>query len=138
MLAMQALHGVLDRGVLMAEALGLSVEEYEAAREDGSLSDLLANITPAELQTKMQEAMEAAVQQAVADNIITQEQADLVLEQMSSGWGFHGGFGGHHGGPGGRHGGFRGMGGPIPSQPSAEGESIAPLPGFQGTSSSGA
>ncbi|MFN2171865.1 MAG: hypothetical protein ACK2U0_18750 [Candidatus Promineifilaceae bacterium] len=114
MLAMQALKGYLDRTVLMAQALGISVEEFESAHDDGTLNDLLGDMTSDELQEKMQTAVEAAVQQAVTDNAITQEQADLVLAQIQNGLQFRGtmgpeSFGGHHGGHGGRdfHG-FRG------------------------------
>lgn len=97
MLAMDALKGYVDRGAVMADVLGLTVEEFEAARKDGSLRDLLANITPAELQEKSQAAFEAALQQAVDDNVITSEQADLIREKMEDGTGFgpQRGFGGH-------------------------------------------
>ena len=109
MLAMDALKGYVDREVLMAEVLGLTVEELEDAREDGSLRDLLANITPAELQERTQAAFEEALQNAVDDNVINSEQAELVREQLDEGFGFgpHHGFGGHA-----RPGGFgrRGMG----------------------------
>jgi hypothetical protein len=115
MLAMQALKGYLDRTALMAQALGISVDEFEAAHADGTLSDLLGDMTSADLQEKMQAAVETAVQQAVSDNAITQEQADLVLAQVQNGLQFRGAagphsFGGHHGGHGGGHGfdGFRG------------------------------
>jgi hypothetical protein len=114
MLAMDALKQNIDRGTLMAGALDLSVEEFEAAREDGTLRDLLADITPAELQEKAQAAFEDALQQAVKDNIITADQAELIRENMDEGFGFgaHRGFGGHAcpGGFGGhaRPGGFGG------------------------------
>lgn len=107
MLAMDALKGYIDRDALMAEVLGLSTEEYEAAREDGSLRDLLADITPSELQEKSQAALENSLQNAIDENVITSDQADLVREQMEGGFGFsyHHGFGGHarphgFGGPG--------------------------------------
>lgn len=115
MLAMQALKSYIDKDALLADALGISVEELQAAKEDGSLRDLMANITPAELQGKIKAGVEAAVAQAVVDKAITQEQADLVLAQMDDGFGFghfgggrgHGGRGGHgHGGRGGFPGGF--------------------------------
>ena len=114
MLAMQALRGVVDHEALMAQALGITVEELQAAHDDGTLRDLLDNITPADLQAKVQAAYTAAVQQAVTDNVITQEQADLVLAQAADGMGF--GFGGMRGGHGrgGMHsfgGGMRGFGG---------------------------
>ena len=116
MLAMDALKQNVNRGALMADVLGLTVEEFEEAREDGSLRDYLANIIPAELQENVQAAFEEALQQAVADNVITADQADLVREHMGDGFGFgsHRGFGGHArpGGFGGnsRPGGFNGRG----------------------------
>lgn len=97
MLAIQALRSYTDKEAIMAQVLGLTVEELQAAGEDGSLYDLLANITPADLQARMQEATEAAVNQAVADNVITQEQADLVLEQLQNMPVPGGRFGGHRG-----------------------------------------
>lgn len=97
LLARQALQGYLDRGTIMAQALGLTVEELRAAHEDGTLRDILANITPAELQANIREAAEAAVNRAVADNVITREQADLVLEQLQDGLDLGGRFGGHRG-----------------------------------------
>jgi transcriptional regulator CtsR len=106
MLAMDALKQNIDRDALMAGVLGLSVEEFEAARENGTLRDLLADITPAELQEKTQAAFEDALQQAVEDKVITAEQAELIRENMGEGFGFggHRGFGGHArpGGFGGR------------------------------------
>ena len=134
MLAMQALEGTLDREAILAEALGLTVDELTAAREDGSLHDLLANITPADLQTKMQAATEAAVAQAVKDGVITQAQADLVLAQIENGFGGHGGFGGRHEFGGHGHGGPRGFGAPD----SDDAESIAPAGGFQNAPAFGA
>jgi hypothetical protein len=103
---MQALKGYLNRGAIMAQVLGLSLEEFEAAHEDGSLSELLAGITPADLQERMQSAVEDAVQQAVDDNVITAEQAALVLERLQDGLVMPGGYGGHH-----SFGGHRGFGG---------------------------
>ena len=95
MLAMDSLKQSLDRGALMSAALGLTVEEFESARDDGTLRDFLADITPAELQEKMQAAIEEALQQAVKDSVITADQADLVREHMADGFGSHRGFGGH-------------------------------------------
>jgi hypothetical protein len=107
LLAMQALKGYLDRGAIMAQVLGLSLEEFEAAHEEGTtLRDLLADITPADLQERMQSAVEDAVQQAVEDNVITAEQAALVLERLQDGLGMPGAYGDHHG-----FGGHRGFGG---------------------------
>ena len=112
MQARKNLQSYLDRNSLLARALGMTVEELEAAREDGTLYDILSNITPAELQAQMQTAMESAVQQAVADGAITQAQADLIAEHIASGAGMMGRFGGR-GGFGGHHG-FGGFQTPLP------------------------
>jgi Spy/CpxP family protein refolding chaperone len=127
MLAMQALHGYLDREAILAEVLGMTVDELALAREDGTLHDLLANITPADLQASIQAATESAVAQAVEDGVITQAQADLVLEQLAYGMGIGARFGGHHGGGGGSRGrgGFNGFGG-TPQTDDA-GEAFAPF-----------
>lgn len=111
MLAMQALKSTIDRQALLAEALGMTVDELEAALAEGqSLWDLMfeKEISPSELQTKMQAAYEAAVQQAVADGVITQEQADAILS--NGGLHFFGGrgHGGRHGRGGYDWGGFPG------------------------------
>jgi len=112
MRAQQALKGYIDREALQAEALGMTVEELQAARDAGtSMADILTEqgLTSAEFRTALQAAYEAAVQQAVDDGVITQEQADLVLSSgmrvlpgMEAPAGRDGGRGGHggHGGPG--------------------------------------
>ncbi len=121
LLAMQALKSTIDKEAILADILDMSVEELQAAREDGSLRDILSNIAPADLQESMQAAVEAAIAQAVEDNVITQEQADLVLAQMEDGLGLFGrGHGRHHFGGG--RGGPRGGG---------NGESAAPFANFQ-------
>ena len=93
MKAQNALKDYIDREALLEEALGISPAELQKAREDGNkMPDLLdeLGLTPEEMRTAMQEAFEATVQQAVADGVISKEQADLIL---SSGFGRHGGFG---------------------------------------------
>lgn len=102
MLAMHALKSYIDRQALLAEALGMTVDELEAALSEGqTLSDLMSEkgISFSVLQTNMQAALEAALQRAVADGVVSQEQADAML---SGGMNFFGGHG-HHG-RGGRHG----------------------------------
>lgn len=113
MLAMSAVKAYIDREVILADALDMTVEELEAAREDGSLYDILSAITPADLQAQMQAATESAVQQAAADGAITQAQADLITEQIANGAGMMGRFGGR-GGFGGHHG-FDGFQNPLPN-----------------------
>jgi hypothetical protein len=111
MAAGQALRDYLDQDAVLAGLLGLSAEELEAAKEEGSIRDLVeaSGLTQEEIMTAMQEARETAVAEAVADGVITQEQADQ-LEAMPG----RGGFGGPRGGHG--RGGFGGpCGGEIPN-----------------------
>jgi hypothetical protein len=126
----------IDYEALLAEALGISVDELQAARltaentlldqavADGKLTQEQADLIKAQralhsneaFKTAMQSAFEAAVQQAVEDGVITQAQADAILAQKDAQGGFPGmggpGMGGP-GGPGGRggHGGRGGRGG---------------------------
>jgi hypothetical protein len=118
MLAMHALKQYIDRQALLAEALGMTVEELEAALAGGqTLWDLMfeKNISPSDLQTNMQAAHEAAVQQAVADGVITQAQADEIL--ANGGLNFFGGHGRGHHGRGGFRGGYPGLETPDTATP---------------------
>lgn len=97
-----ALRDYIDHTALVAEALGMSRAELEAAIEEGStLADLIEQqgLDRATYIENLQAAREAALQQAVDDGVITGEQAD----QLQSG-GFHR-FGPGHG-PGSGPGGF--------------------------------
>ena len=104
----------VDRESVLADALGISVDELQADREEGLRMDEILEqygLTFEDLQAAMQAAHEEAVQAALDDGAITQEQADLLLSQD-----FDKGRGGH-GGPGGRGGferpeGFEGEGFP--------------------------
>lgn len=96
MVGQQALKAYIDREALAAKALGLSVEELQAAREDGtSLSDLLEEqgLTFETYGEALQQAHEEAVAQAVEDGVI---DGDLADEILSNGFGMRG-FGGPHG-----------------------------------------
>jgi len=128
MLAMEALKSFIDRDEILAAALGMTVDELDAARADGTLYDLMAGIDQTELQEKTQAATEAAVQQSVSDNVITQAQADLVLEQMANGTSLLGRSGGHghpDGDFGGGRGGFRTA--PDQTDDAESGEAVAPF-----------
>ena len=119
-LAKYALRDVIDQKVLLAEALGMTEEELQAALDDGqSLSDLMTTqgIDADTLQTNMQAAYEAAIARAVADGVITQAQADAVLGQDTN----FGLFGGHGRGGRGHHG--RGGSWSLPSTPDSDSES---------------
>lgn len=126
MAARQALKGAIDREALMAKALGISVDELQAAREEGTtMAELLdqLGLTAAEVATAHQAAYEAAIQQAVEDGVLTQDQADQILSGSFSGHGF-GGFPGGHGFHGGK-GGFRGFGfGPVEGEVAPTGVNI--------------
>ena len=74
-----------DSGVLldyisevMTDALGITVEELEAARQNGGMRELIQaqGFSQEEMQTLMQEARSAASDAALADGVITQEQID--------------------------------------------------------------
>ncbi len=109
MQAKSALREYIDKHSLLAEALGMSVEELEAAIADGTtMPELLEEqgLDAATLRENMSAAHEAAVQQAVDDGVISQELADQLQSADKGGFGLHGrghgrgGFGGR--GRGGR------------------------------------
>lgn len=111
-----------DHHAALAEALDLTVEEFEAAISSGERLSTLAEaagVSMEELGEILMSFRSEAIAQALAEGKITQEQADEMLERMELGGGRYGGkFGGHHGpgcegggmfgGPGGR--GFPGGG----------------------------
>jgi hypothetical protein len=109
--ARQALRDYIDQDAILAGVLGISTEELAAAKEDGTVRDLIVNsgLSPEEMRTAVQEAHEAAVAQAVADGVITQEQADMLPDAPPRGHGRPGGpRGGGHAPGGSRGGGFPG------------------------------
>ena len=78
----ETLDAIIDREAVLAEVLGISVEELAAAQESGvSLHELIdqAGLDPKTVHEEIQNAVDAAVQQAVEEGLLTQEQADLVL-----------------------------------------------------------
>lgn len=114
---------IFDRDAMhatIAEALGMTVEELEAAHADGQrLPEIAAaqGVTMEEVQTAVEAARTAAIEAAVANGSITQEQADQLLSHPWQ----PGGHGRHGGGPregfGGPRGEFGGNGANF--QPSA-------------------
>lgn len=120
--AKQALKDYIDPETLMSEALGVTPEQLQAYRDEGlTASEILDELgmTATEVREAQQAAYENAIQQAVTDGVITQEQADqLLLGGMLRGFGDFGphmdGFRGGHGGRGGpgSFGGWEGM--PMP------------------------
>lgn len=82
MKARSALKQAIDRDELLAQALGISADELQAARDDGQklwtlLDDL--GLDSEEFRQALQAAYESAVGQAVLDGVITQDQADQFL-----------------------------------------------------------
>jgi hypothetical protein len=75
----QALQSYLDRHALLAEALDMTPEALQDARADGETVKTLMEakgLDAETLQDRIEAAFEAALAQAVADGVITQEQAD--------------------------------------------------------------
>ncbi len=88
-IARQGLRDYMDRDAMIAAALGISVDEWQTAQQDGQrIPDLLdeLDITQEVFQTAMQTAQQAALEKAIADGVITQEQADQIGSSE-----FHGG-----------------------------------------------
>lgn len=107
MLAAHALMAYIDRQAILATALGMSPEELEAAFAKGqTIRDLMdeKGLDAETLMANAQAAYEAAVQQAVADGVITQAQADEILAGETFNFFGHGEHGGHHHGGRGGHG----------------------------------
>jgi len=94
MIAQIQLRDYIDRDALMAEVLGVTVEDVQTARTDGTMATLVdeSGLTPTDLRTKMETAYQAVIDKAVTDGVITQEQADLLPTSRMPG-GFGGDFG---------------------------------------------
>jgi len=133
----------IDPNALLADALGITTDELQAARvkaqdlalaqavTDGRITQAQADQMKADqalktylddqgLQTQMQTLYQDAVKQAVKAGVITQAQADAILANQGKFGGMHGfdGFGGRGGmhGPGGR-GGMHGFDAPGNTAP---------------------
>lgn len=97
------LGGLIDREVVataIADTLGISVEDLRAAKEAGTSMEELAaenGVSVEDIRAAVEAVKAEAIQQAVEDGTITQEQADQIL----SGEGKFGrrGFGPRDGGP---------------------------------------
>lgn len=77
--------GNVDKAQIIADAIGISVEDVEAAFEEGtSLEELAeANGTTVEaVKEAIYNSMVDQINQAVEDGDISQEQADMVLERL--------------------------------------------------------
>ncbi len=144
----------IDTEALLADALGVSVDELQAAKTEANDAALAAaveagNITQEQadqmkarqalqdyiqeqgLQDRVRSLYEEAVNAAVSAGVITQEQADQILSESSFGFGMRGlggpGFG-MHGGRG--HGGFGGLRSAPPSSGSSSTTPSTTTPSF--------
>ncbi len=85
----RALQPYIERQVLSATALGLTVDEMTTARQNGKDMETLLEkqgLTAEEFQTALQAAYQAALQKALDDGVITQEQMDALLTQQVDGF----------------------------------------------------
>jgi len=146
----------IDYNALLAQALGISTDELQAASQKAYTTSLdravqngqvtqeqadaakgrYALSTSSKFIDAMRSAFEAAVNQAVTDGLITQAQADQIL-QDSADMGFpglRGGFGGFDGPRGaGRHRGgeWGGLGNPVnPANPAPAAPTAVPSSGL--------
>lgn len=125
MRAMHVLRDYIDHEAILAGALGVTVEELQTAHEEGTVRDLFEDLDRDQVKEAMQAGFEAAVAEAVAGGVITQEQADAL--ESGEGFGKRGGFFSGRGGHGGRDGrGFPGVRPGGSEQDSENGESNAP------------
>ncbi|MGC9522811.1 MAG: hypothetical protein ACP5HG_13130 [Anaerolineae bacterium] len=100
MQARKALQSYLDRDALLAEALGMSVDELQAAYADGeTLSSLMESLglDAVTVRENLLDAHEVALDRAVADGVITAEEADELRDTPMLGRGMGTGFGGSRG-----------------------------------------
>jgi hypothetical protein len=111
LLSLPELRTYMDREAWLASALGMSVEDLQAALEDGARLPALIEelgLDPAAVHESVQAARAEAIQQAADDGVISQAQADEILSGSGRGFGggrpTDGGLGGFGGGrgPGGR------------------------------------
>ena len=93
--------GVLSEYMIpaMGEAFGLTSDQVKVLQDAKALmKDVFTDLSPEELQAGMRDAFSTAIENAVADDAITQEEADQMLERMdqfgTGRFGGHGGFGG--------------------------------------------
>jgi hypothetical protein len=123
--ARRALQSYLDRDAFLAQALGMTVEELRAAFDEGKTPrDLMQerDLDPQTVRESIEAAVEAALAQAVADGVITQEQADEIGTRGGCGGPMQGPGLGGRGSPGGPGRGRGGFGGGRPGRPNMGGD----------------
>ena len=76
--------GLVSRVEVLAEALGITTADVEQAKEDGTLKDLLADVTKDDLRTAYETAATTAIDGAADSSDITSDQADRLKELVSA------------------------------------------------------
>ncbi len=76
--------GIVDRVEVLAEALGITSEEVETAKEDGALKDLLADVSKDDFKTAYETAADEAIDTASESGDITSTQAERLKEVVSA------------------------------------------------------
>lgn len=77
---------IVDEDVLTqaaADAIGISVEEMEAAKEDGTLRDIMEEneVTRQDVREAVEDAKNQLIDEALANGEITEEQAEQLRDQ---------------------------------------------------------
>jgi hypothetical protein len=89
--ARQVLRDYIDPNTLQAKALGISTDQLNAYHDQGlRMPEILheLGLTETEVSEAYQSAFKAAISKAVNDGVITQTQADLVLNTDNAGMPF--------------------------------------------------
>ena len=76
--------GLVDRVDVLARALGITAEEVEQAKDDGTLRDLLADVTRDDLRTAYEAEATEAIDDASDGGEITSTQADRLKAVVSA------------------------------------------------------
>ena len=76
--------GLVDRVDVLARALGITAGEVEQAKEDGTLKDLLADVSRDDLRTAYEDEATEAIDAASGAGEITSTQADRLRESVTA------------------------------------------------------
>ena len=76
--------GIVDRVDVLAEALGITAEEVETAKDDGTLKELLDDVSRDDLNEAYETVAGEAIDAASESGDITSEQADRLGELVSA------------------------------------------------------
>jgi len=89
--ARKAFNQYLDRDAILEEVLGMSIEELKEAQAEGKrMPEILEELglEPADLRDALQQAFEDALQEAVDNGVIDEDQAELFKNKDFGGRGY--------------------------------------------------